>query len=196
MIWHRFFKMIIYTGRFQPFHNGHLWLVHTLAKKYPEEIICLAVVKDVPITHEDAFDSVANFQLVSKRNPFNCKITLRLIEQVLKDEQLDNVVVTLLPRPSVETWTIINSLFDCERTWVFTHNNLVVDEWEEKKCAFFQERGERIKRIDIEKKIEGKDIRNAIAQKSSSKLKELLPGAVLQYIVQQISLHDEIMFGL
>ena len=175
--------MIIYTGRFQPFHKGHLGLVHTLIEMYPQEIICLAVIKNVPIQHADGFDSFANKQLASQRNPFNCMVTLRLIEHVLCDEQLhNNVVVTLLPRPSMETWNVISNMFDCDRTWVFTQNSIVTDEWENKKCAFFHKQGEKTMRIRIQKFIEGTDIRNAIAQKNYDLLKTMLPEPILNYI--------------
>lgn len=174
--------MIIYTGRFQPFHNGHLGMVRTLTERFPQETICLAVIKDVPIKQNDEFDNEANIQLNSFRNPFNCVITLRLIEQVLRDEQLFNVIVTLLPRPSIETWNIIANLFDCERTWVFTQNRLAIDNWESKKCGFFQSQGEKTIRIPIEKNIEGAIIRDAIEHKDFALLATVLPEAVLHYI--------------
>lgn len=130
--------MIIYTGRFQPFHNGHLSLIKRIRANYPEQKLCIAVIKDVPIDVKSEFDRTADGVLSKKGNPFNSEIVLTLIEKVLKSENIDNTVVTLMPRASKGTWGIITALFDCERTWIFTKNQSNTDEWEEKKQVFIK----------------------------------------------------------
>ena len=76
--------MIIYTGRFQPFHNGHLSLIKRIRANYPEQKLCIAVIKDVPIDVKSEFDRTADGVLSKKGNPFNSEIVLTLIEKVLK----------------------------------------------------------------------------------------------------------------
>ena len=146
--------MIIYTGRFQPFHNGHLSLIKTLRSSFPTEIICIAVIKDVPLQNKkDEFDELVDQQLRVSKNPFSSDVVLKLIDEVLQQEKLYNVVTTLMPRASKETWQIINALFDCKRIWAFTHNSLQPDEWEEEKAEFYSSMGESIIRIPIKKEI-------------------------------------------
>ena len=48
--------MIIYTGRFQPLHNGHISLINELCRLYPQEVICVAIIKNVLIEDGDEFD--------------------------------------------------------------------------------------------------------------------------------------------
>jgi len=127
--------MIIFTGRFQPFHNGHISFIKQLRSEFSNQLLCVAIIKDVPLSTKNEFDKTVDDKLTPDRNPFNAEITLSLINQVLKDEGIDNAIVTLMPRASEATWDIIKTLFDCDRTWVFTQNQVDVDDWEDKKAA-------------------------------------------------------------
>lgn len=175
--------MIIYTGRFQPFHNGHLDLIKSLKLEYPNERICLAIIKDVPINKKTMFDEAVDSMLVKTRNPFNSEVTLALIREALHDEGLEDVLVTLMPRASCETWSLITALFDCERTWVFTENQLGKDEWEDKKYEFYKSRGDKVVRVPIKKNFSGSLIREYIEAKNFGALKTLLPECVLNYMM-------------
>ncbi len=176
--------MIIFTGRFQPFHNGHVSLIKQLRKEYPTQSLCIAVIKDVPLATKNEFDKTVDDKLTPERNPFNAEITLSLINQVLKAEGIDNTVVTLMPRASAATWDIVKTLFDCERIWAFTKNQVALDDWEDKKAAFYQSMGDKVIRIPIEKDIEGTIIRQAIKNHDYEKLDTMVPKAVLKYIVE------------
>lgn len=176
--------MIIYTGRFQPMHNGHLSLIKQLKKQYPNETICIAVIKDTPLDTKTDFDHAADGMLSRERNPFDTQVTLTLIDRVLKAENLDNVLVTLMPRASVATWPIITALFDCERTWVFTQNQISPDAWEDQKATFYQSMGDNVVRVPIQKTIAGTLIRQAIKLHDYDSLATMVPQQVLQYIVE------------
>lgn len=177
--------MIIYTGRFQPFHNGHLSLIKTLRSSFPTEIICIAVIKDVPLQNKkDEFDELVDQQLRVSKNPFSSDVVLKLIDEVLQQEKLYNVVTTLMPRASKETWQIINALFDCKRIWAFTHNSLQPDEWEEKKAEFYSSMGESIIRIPIKKEINGTDIRASMNNCDYAILASLVPSPILNFLIE------------
>ena len=87
-----------------------------------------------------------------------------------------------MPRASQEMWPIISALFDCERTWVFTQNQVDVDEWEEKKCKFYQSMGEKIIRLPIVKDINGSEIRRCLNDGDFDSLKKLVPLNVYEYL--------------
>ncbi|MGN0812236.1 MAG: hypothetical protein ACI4MQ_01845 [Candidatus Coproplasma sp.] len=174
--------MIIYTGRFQPFHNGHLQLIKTLRSRYSAQRICLAIIKDVPLSTKSEFDQTVDLMLEKRRNPFNAEETLSLINQALHVEGIDDVIVTLMPRASIETWPTITALFDCERIWAFTENQSERDEWEDKKCAFYEAQGDKVVRIPIKKDISGSKIRELIGAKNYVALEGLLPECILNYL--------------
>ena len=75
--------MIIYTGRFQPFHNGHLSLIRRLREEYPTQKLCLAIIKDVPFKEKTEFDKTVDSMLSCERNPFNSETVLSIIEETL-----------------------------------------------------------------------------------------------------------------
>lgn len=176
--------MIIYTGRFQPIHNGHISLIKRLKEKYPNEILCIAVIKDIPLVAKTDFDITVDEVLSQDRNPFNTETTLSIIDKALKSEKIENTIVTLMPRASSTTWHIIKALFDCERIWVFTKNQTCPDDWEDKKATFYHSMGDKVVRIPIEKDIEGTTIRQAIANHDYDKLSTLVPKEVLDYLIK------------
>ena len=176
--------MIIYTGRFQPFHNGHLSLIKRIKTDYPDQKLCLAIIKDVPFERKSEFDKMVDGMLSQERNPFNSEVTLTLINEALKTEEIADIFVTLMPRASKETWGTITALFDCERTWVFTKNQTDIDDWEEKKSGFYQSMGDKIIRIPIVKDINGSEIRRALNDGDYEYLKRFVPQSIYEFLKQ------------
>ena len=174
--------MIIYTGRFQPIHKGHLSLIKHLRTEYPNQTLCIAVIKHILLEEKTEFDRTSADILSLERNPFNTEITLSLINKALQAEGIDNTVVTLMPRASSATWDIIKALFDCERIWIFTKNQLCPDDWEDKKSAFFQSMGDKVIRISIDKAISGSDIRKLILDRDYDKLQLYLHPSTIETI--------------
>lgn len=175
--------MIIYTGRFQPIHKGHLSLIKRLRAEYPNQTLCIAVIKDIQVGEKTEFDKTVDGMLSKERNPFNTEITLSIIDKVLKAEGIENTIVTLMPRASLETWNMVKALFDCERIWVFTKNQIGLDDWEEKKSAFYQDMGDKIIRVPITKDINGSDIRMLIENRNYDKLKLYLHVSTIETLV-------------
>lgn len=173
--------MLIYTGRFQPFHNGHLSILIRLHEMYPNEVICVAIIKDYAFYKEkNAFDRRVDAELLKNDYRFNAEKTLSVITKIIKNRDLDNVVTTLMPRASNESWTTIKYLFDCKRTWVFTENLNEPDEWENIKLNFYKSMGEDIIQIPINKSINGTDIRQYLQEGDYSSLSKYLPSEVVQ----------------
>lgn len=66
----------MFIGRWQPFHNGHKWLIDTKLKKMIPILIC---VRDIPS---------------DEKNPFTTKQTIQMIRQVFIN---DDVIVMSIP---------------------------------------------------------------------------------------------------
>lgn len=174
--------MFIFTGRFQPFHNGHLSIIEYLSKKYPNEIICVAIIKDYPFLEEKSdFDKRVDIELSKKSDALDAEKTLHIITNILQNRGYKNTVVTLMPRASSESWKVIESLFDCNRIWVFTDNQQQPDSWEELKRNFYVSMNEDIILVPIEKTVNGTDIRFRLKNKDYEILRESLPKEVIDF---------------
>ena len=68
-------KKALFIGRWQPFHNGHRWLID---KKLAEGIPCLVAVRDIP---------------PDVRNPFTTKQTVLMLQTVFSGENVDVIVI-------------------------------------------------------------------------------------------------------
>lgn len=177
--------MYIFTGRFQPFHKGHLSIIEYLSKKYSNEIICVAIIKDFPFCKEkDDFDKRVDIELLKKEDVLNAETTLYIINQTLKNGNYKNVVTTLMPRASIESWNVIDSLFDCKRIWVFTNNLYIKDEWERLKREFYISQNEEVLLVPIDKTINGTEIREMLKKRDFENLKEFLPEEVIHFYRQ------------
>ena len=175
--------MLIYTGRFQPVHNGHISLIQKLRELYPHETICVAIIKNVPIESDNEFDKSVDSMMLEERNPYSAEVVLKMMTKVIKTRFPENVVATLMPRASVSNWSTITALFDCERIWAFTENQNTVDEWEKKKFDFYTQQGDETIRVKIKKDIEGTKIREFLKKKDYDSLKRLVPAEIIEEIM-------------
>lgn len=174
--------MYIFTGRFQPFHNGHLSVIEHLCNKYPNDTICIAIIKDFPFVGEKTeFDKRVDVEIAKMDSKLNAEITLSLINQVLHHLGYNNVVTTLMPRASIQSWGVIECLFDCDRTWVFTDNQHGNDPWEKVKSTFYESQGEKTLFVPINKSINGTMLRELTQQGNIAKYEKYLPSDVVKF---------------
>ena len=69
-------KRAMFIGRWQPFHNGHRWLIE---QKLSQDTPVLVAVRDIP---------------PDEKNPFTTDQTIKMIEKVYEDK---NVKVITIP---------------------------------------------------------------------------------------------------
>lgn len=74
-------KRILFIGRFQPFHKGHLSIIERTIPRCDEFIIGIGSAENA---HEDI-------------NPFTCSERFEMIEQVLKAENIDMKKIHIVP---------------------------------------------------------------------------------------------------
>lgn len=178
--------MLIYTGRFQPIHNGHLNLLRQILEEYPDELVVVAVIEKARLKEEDKnhFDLKVDREWNKKGFMFDPEENLKIICEILEEEFAGRVLVLRLPRPSKQNWQEVTELFNSDRTWVFTQNEESLDEWEEAKVKFYESQGDKVLRIKIKSKdINGSDIRHFIENNEYEKLKGLVPEKEYEYII-------------
>ncbi|RMF04963.1 nicotinamide-nucleotide adenylyltransferase [Candidatus Woesearchaeota archaeon] len=71
-------KAVLFLGRFQPFHNGHLKVLEELAEKYDKVVIAIG----------------SRQHSRTKENPFSFEERRRVIEQIVKNRGIKNAEIT------------------------------------------------------------------------------------------------------
>ncbi len=69
-------KRALFIGRWQPFHNGHKWLIR---QKLEKGIPCTIAVRDIPPDH---------------KNPFTTSQTVEMIHEVYKESDVEVIIVS------------------------------------------------------------------------------------------------------
>lgn len=85
-------KRVLYPGRFQPFHLGHLYVVKKLLEKYDEVVIVVGSAQEG----------------YTCRNPFTAGERLEMLDKTLRSEGITREKYWLIPVPDLNkplAWT-------------------------------------------------------------------------------------------
>lgn len=173
--------LYIYPGRFQPFHNDHLRILEKFFKHDFGDRIILAIVRNyVDLESTNHTDKITNENFNPDRNPFSVEKTLSMVSLVANKLYSDNVLVTLIPRPSSETaWGIIENFFPEPRTWIIPKRG---EEWDEMKANYFKNRGDNVLRIQCDRRTNGKYIRELLKRSDYEEIEKQVPLCVVRLI--------------
>lgn len=159
----------LFAGRFQPFHNGHLWIVRHLAERYGKLVI--GIVNPDPEHPPDI--NYPSFHPLS--NPFSYWERLHMIRETLADEKLvDRVIVVPLRHPRAELDSDL-AFLPPTRKWVIPP----LDEHEREKILDLQRLGETVEEIEVPEALRflsSSLIRDCLHQKKGTCL-AVTPGA-------------------
>ena len=149
----------IFSGRFQPFHNGHMQVFNQLCDQLsPTDTIVLGVVspyKSSDIIDKDFLKASEEHHLPD-RNPWDVLVPLAAITKVARSSAYSaQIITTLLPRPEYG-WNIIKEWFPQKRIWVIPQAN---EDFDEKKKDFFESLGDKVLRIKDSTNVSGRELR-------------------------------------
>lgn len=129
----------IFAGRFQPFHNGHLWIVQTLIRKYGRLII--GVVNPDP--EHPADNDYPSFRPLY--NPFDFWERQQMIRQTALAAGFgDLIFIVPLQHPRAEI-SSDQAFLPRDRTWVVPP----LDEHESDKIVDLERLGEDVESIEV-----------------------------------------------
>lgn len=153
----------IFSGRFQPFHNGHMHVFNELCKELaPTDTLVLGVV--APFQSDDikdrAFSEASEEHHLPDRNPWNLSVPLSAVSEIAHSSHYrKQIITTLLPRPDYG-WDTITSWFPGKRVWVIP---LAGEEFDDKKSEFFKKMGDQVKRVTDTTGVSGRKLREFYA---------------------------------
>lgn len=152
----------VITGRFQPFHIGHLDLIKETARQISNKIIVGVVTQQIlgKRSQPTKFEQEADKKNTPIQNPFTYWERYQMIRQSLGHE-ISKAEVHILPFPRPEVmWEVVQSFLPPRRVWVVPRTDL----FDDLKADFFAKMGEKVVRLNPNVKIHGTDIRKKILQ--------------------------------
>ncbi len=168
----------IFPGRFQPFHNDHLFVVQEMLDKYPACHLYLAILFNIVDDGcgSDVYEELSVEHFLPARNPFSPQQRLAMITTVVQQYGKGRLFATLMPRPSAgSSWNAITRMFPGKRTWVVPSCG---EAWDDQKAVFLQRMGETVKRIEFQQTTDGRRIRSALETGDHQYAQQCIPPAV------------------
>lgn len=152
-------KYYIFSGRFQPFHNGHMQILKNLLRIVKkDDVIVLAIsTQAFSVTKKSSeFTNITNEHYQEERNPWNYLVVLEAVNTIIQHLNLNNrILSTLIPRPDLGLEQI-KLWFPSNRVWIIPKGDENFDDLKEK---FFLSQGEEVLRINDISKISGWELR-------------------------------------
>lgn len=168
-------KYYIFSGRFQPFHNGHMQILKSLLRIVKEnDVIVLAISTQAFSDTEknSEFTNITNEHYQEERNPWNYLIVLEAINTIIQHLNSDNrILSTLIPRPDLGLEQI-KLWFPSNRVWIIPKGEENFDDLKEK---FFLNQGEDVLRISDMSKISGWELRKFYYVKDVHSFNKFIP---------------------
>ena len=140
------YKVGLVIGRFQPFHNGHKYLI----KKALENV-------------EKVIIDIGSANILNKDNPFTFEQRKKMVEEFIKQEKLEDRVLKIVPTddiPDNDEWAV-KTLAACgQKIDVIISNN------DSGVNVFFEKTGPEIMKVPYYKRylLEGTRIRNLMRE--------------------------------
>lgn len=155
------YKLGLVIGRFQPFHNGHRYLILEALESIDKLVI-----------------NIGSANIVNESNPFTLEQRKNMIEEFIKQEKIEDRILKIVPTddiPDNDEWAV-NTLRDCGKVDVIVSNN------DSGVNVFFERMGQEIFRIPYYKRylLEGTKIRKLM--KEGKPWQDRVP----EYLIAQI----------
>lgn len=153
---------LIYCGRFQPFHNGHLTTLRSAATLDGRLVVGVVFSALSPEhTPSDEFTAMGDARLSASLNPFSVIDRLTMISATVRSHHLaDRTTVMPMPRPDVY-WELVTAMLPGPRTWILPIGD---DPFNQVKERFFVGRGDRVVRVQGDPTVCGTQVRKALAE--------------------------------
>jgi cytidyltransferase-like protein len=177
----------IFTGRFQPLHNGHIHFLEAVKKRHPDDLLIICVIRNSAgcekAVSNSAFHVVSNAKQVSVNNPMPNWNRYRLLSLAVKASEIlrDNTEIIFRDRSDLDFQKSISDLPE-DRVWLFP--NYAKEAFDAAKIAYYQNQNETIELVDFydsSDMFSGTAIRDMLKTKDKEADLSFLPKACREY---------------
>lgn len=183
-------RNLVFTGRFQPLHLGHINMIRTIKEKFPEDRLIICIIRntlnEVSPCQENAFNKVSKSKQTKENNPLSNWDRYMLLKLAIdSDEILSRNTIILFRNRSDLNWD--ESVSDLPEDSVFVLPHYQKEQFDEEKLKYYQQKGAQIEIVESNGNvgISGTAIREQI-RNGDSQL-DFLPPACREYFRENCS---------
>ena len=142
---------IIFTGRFQPLHMGHIHMLEAIKRKYPNNLLLLCMIRNTTGTKkakgDSSFHQIAQKKHATTNNPLPNWNRYRLLSLAVQGNELlrEHTEIIFRNRSDLDWDESVADLPD-DRIWVFPRHGK--EEFDKEKVEYYRSKGERVEIID------------------------------------------------
>lgn len=176
-------RNLVFTGRFQPLHNGHIGMLRAIKQRYPDDLLIICIVRntfrEVLPESDSAFNLISRQKQNNENNPLpNWERYMLLKLAVDSDDVLKHNTAVIFRERSDISWE--KSIADLPDDRVFILPSEKRDEFDVQKHEFYREIGESVETVSYDKKhASATEIRNKLY--SGENDLSFLPPACVDY---------------
>lgn len=179
----------IYSGRFQPLHNGHVSMINSIINRHPKDYLIVCIIKEetekMTIAPSDnMFYQEAIKKHLPHMNPIpNWNRYMMLKQLIDSDPFYKNVILFFRKRSEVDWFQSIEDL-PPERTFMFP--SISKEKFDQEKITFYMGKQEKIELVDADNlslDISAQQIRDNINDREL--IKKLIPTACYEYFIKE-----------
>lgn len=174
-------RYAIWTGRFQPFHAGHLSTLKAICETHDFQVI-IAIITSTKIPAKNSTSSKyfqhAETQHKKERNPLSLWERITMVRKVLDARNLSQKAFPIgIPRPDLY-WDTIKCLCPNNRIMFCPERG----EFENKKTEHWKKRGEIVRTVISPSAISSTMLKEVI--KKGEDWKSLIPEEIHEYFIE------------
>lgn len=162
-------SILIFSGRFQPLHNGHIKFLETVKKNHPNELLVICIIRNSRINSiaddENSFNKVASKKHTIENNPLPNWNRYMLLKLAIESNPLlrNNTEVLFRDRSDLDWEKSLQDLPE-DRVWLFPQKPK--EKFDKEKYNYYIEKNELVEiiRCEYEKDISGTLLRKQLRQ--------------------------------
>ena len=143
---------IIFSGRFQPLHMGHIHMLEAIKRKFPDDLLLLCLIRNTTkikaAKEESAFHQLSLKKQTAANNPLPNWNRYRLLSLAVQGNEVlkENTEIIFRNRSDLDWAESIEDLPE-DRIWVFP--NYGKEEFDKQKVEFYLAKGEHVEIIEF-----------------------------------------------